>query len=54
MTKAGIARLRAAAPGWAEAYAKFEEAFGRRRSSDLRDILREVVASELRTCNGSA
>jgi DNA-binding MarR family transcriptional regulator len=47
LTKAGVARLRAAAPAWAEAQARFEEALGRKRSSDLRGILREVVASEL-------
>lgn len=53
LTKAGAARLRAAAPAWAEAQARFEEAFGRKRSSELREILREVVSSDLRTGNES-
>lgn len=54
LTKAGTTRLRAAAPGWAEAQARFEEAFGRKRSSNLREILRDVVASDLQTGNESA
>ena len=47
LTEAGVARLRAAAPGWNQAQSRFEEAFGRKRSSQLRGLLREVVASEL-------
>lgn len=47
LSKDGAARLRAAAPAWAEAQSRFEEAFGRKRSANLRDILSEVVASDL-------
>lgn len=51
LSKAGIARLRAAGPAWAEAQTRFEAAFGRKRSASLREILREVVASDLKTGN---
>jgi DNA-binding MarR family transcriptional regulator len=54
LTKAGTARLRAAAPAWAEAQARFEDAFGRKRSSELREMLREVVSSDLRADNDGA
>jgi DNA-binding MarR family transcriptional regulator len=47
LTGAGVARLRAASPGWNQAQSRFEEAFGRKRSSELRGLLREVVESEL-------
>jgi DNA-binding MarR family transcriptional regulator len=47
LTEAGVERLRAAAPGWNQAQSRFEEAFGRKRSSELRALLREVVASQL-------
>jgi DNA-binding MarR family transcriptional regulator len=47
LTKAGQERLRAAAPGWKEAQAKFEASFGRKRSAELRGLLDQVVASEL-------
>jgi DNA-binding MarR family transcriptional regulator len=47
LTKAGQERLRAAAPGWTEAQEKFEAAFGRKRSAELRGLLDQVVASEL-------
>lgn len=47
LTKAGQERLRAAAPGWNEAQAKFEASFGRKRSAELRTLLDQVVASEL-------
>jgi len=47
LTKAGVERLRAAAPGWAQAQARFEQAFGRKRSAELRTLLDDVVASEL-------
>jgi DNA-binding MarR family transcriptional regulator len=47
LTEAGIERLRAAAPGWAQAQSKFEQAFGRRQSSQLRDLLHDVVTAEL-------
>jgi len=47
LTKAGAVRMRAAMAGWKEAQARFEDAFGRKRSSDLRGLLRDVVSSEL-------
>lgn len=47
LTKAGQERLRAAAPGWNKAQAKFEASFGRKRSAELRGLLDQVVASEL-------
>ncbi|WP_119303695.1 MarR family winged helix-turn-helix transcriptional regulator [Dongia deserti] len=47
LTEAGVERLRAASAGWNQAQSRFEEAFGRKRSSELRALLREVVASEL-------
>jgi DNA-binding MarR family transcriptional regulator len=47
LTKAGAARLRAAAPGWEKAQTRFEEVFGRKRSSELRGLLRDVVSSDL-------
>jgi DNA-binding MarR family transcriptional regulator len=47
LTQVGVQRLRAASPGWDQAQSRFEEAFGRKRSSELRGLLREVVASEL-------
>lgn len=54
LSKAGIARLRTAAPAWAEAQSRFEAAFGRKRSANLRDILNEVVASDLETPTNEA
>jgi len=47
LTKAGADRLRAAAPGWSAAQAKFEAAFGQKRSAELRALLEGVVASGL-------
>lgn len=47
LTKAGVDRLRAASPGWNEAQARFEEAFGRKRTTELRGLLHQAVASEL-------
>jgi hypothetical protein len=54
LSKGGVARLRAAAPAWEEAQRRFEAAFGRKRSASLRDILQEVVASDLQTAKESA
>ncbi|HKP25524.1 MAG TPA: MarR family transcriptional regulator [Dongiaceae bacterium] len=54
LSKDGVARLRAAAPAWAEAQSRFEEAFGRKRSANLRDILNEVVASDLQAAKDDA
>jgi DNA-binding MarR family transcriptional regulator len=47
LTEAGIERLRAATSGWSEAQSRFERAFGRNRSSELRALLGDVVAAEL-------
>jgi DNA-binding MarR family transcriptional regulator len=47
LTQAGVERLRAAAPGWEQAQSRFEKAFGRTRSSELRALLDDVVAAEL-------
>ena len=46
LTAAGTARLRAARQGWAEAQTRFDEVFGEKRAAALRDLLREVVASD--------
>jgi DNA-binding MarR family transcriptional regulator len=47
LTDAGVARLRAALKGWAQAQARFEAVFGGERTSDLRALLRAVAASGL-------
>jgi DNA-binding MarR family transcriptional regulator len=47
LTKAGDKRFEAARKGWSEAQARFQSTFGRRRTADLRALLRAVVASEL-------
>ncbi len=47
LTKAGDKRLEAARIGWVKAQARFESTFGSRRTSELRELLRAVVASEL-------
>ena len=47
LTKAGDKRLEAARTGWVKAQARFESAFGGKRTSELRELLRAVVASEL-------
>jgi DNA-binding MarR family transcriptional regulator len=54
LTEAGTARLRAGIKSWAEAQARFEAAFGARRSSDLRALLRAVSASELDVADNAA
>ena len=46
LTAAGAARLRAARRGWAVAQQRFDEVFGAKRAAALRDLLREVTASE--------
>lgn len=51
LTKAGASRLRAARKLWSEAQQRFEDVFGTRRASTLRDELRAVVASELLTAS---
>lgn len=47
LTKAGEKRFEAARKKWVEAQARFENVFGAKRGSDLRAMLRAVVASEL-------
>ena len=46
LTPAGAARLRAARRGWAVAQQRFDEVFGADRAAALRDLLREVTASD--------
>jgi DNA-binding MarR family transcriptional regulator len=47
LTKAGEKRFEAACVGWIKAQARFESTFGTKRSAELRELLRAVVASEL-------
>jgi DNA-binding MarR family transcriptional regulator len=47
LTDAGLARLRQARRGWAEAQARFETAFGGERSLELRALLHAVSTSDL-------
>ena len=47
LTKAGEKRLEAARTGWVKAQSRFESTFGSKRTSELRELLRAVVASEL-------
>ena len=47
LTKAGEQRFQAALKTWSAAQARFEKAYGARRATDLRAMLRAVVASEL-------
>jgi DNA-binding MarR family transcriptional regulator len=54
LTKAGEKRLQAAAKAWAQAQARFDAAFGSQRSSDLRKMLRAVVASDFSPPSASA
>ncbi len=54
LTAAGAVRLRAGLKRWAEAQARFEAAFGARRSSDLRALLRAVSTSELGVAGNAA
>src|SRR5947209_16094926 len=46
LTKAGGKRFEAARQGWIKAQARFESTFGGERTSELRELLRAVVASE--------
>jgi DNA-binding MarR family transcriptional regulator len=46
VTDAGSARLRAAFKLWSGAQARFESAFGAKRTAALRALLREVTTSE--------
>ena len=47
LTEAGRTKLRQASGGWAEAQTRFEAAFGRGRSLELRGILQAVSTTEL-------
>ena len=47
LTKAGEKRFEAASAGWVKAQARFESEFGAKRTAELRELLRTVVASEL-------
>jgi DNA-binding MarR family transcriptional regulator len=47
LSKAGVARMRAAMVAWKKAQARFEDAVGPRRASDLRGLLRDVVSCSL-------
>ena len=47
LTKAGEQRFQAALKTWSAAQARFEKTYGARRATDLRAMLRAVVASEL-------
>ena len=46
LTKSGAQRFAAGRKGWAAAQARFERAYGAKRASELRGLLRAVVASE--------
>ena len=46
LTKAGVARFRAASEGWRQAQARFEAAFGGKRAKALRALLHEVATNE--------
>jgi len=54
LTDAGLARLRKAVTGWTEAQARFEAIFGDQRSSELRNLLHTVSATELAVTAGPA
>jgi len=47
LTKAGEKRFQQALKAWASAQNHFERAYGREEASDLRDMLRTVVATDL-------
>ena len=52
LSPAGAARLKAARRGWAKAQAQFDQVFGAERAAALRDLLREVVASDFAAGQG--
>ena len=47
LTDSGAARLRLARKGWVKAQARFEQAYGADKASALRDMLRQVTATDL-------
>jgi DNA-binding MarR family transcriptional regulator len=54
LTPAGADRVRAGVKLWAAAQARFESAFGTKRSSELRQLLRALVATEFGADAGTA
>lgn len=46
LTEAGVARHRAAVERWEEAQKRFGQVFGDARAAELRNLLREVAASD--------
>jgi DNA-binding MarR family transcriptional regulator len=54
VTAAGEARFRAGMKGWVQAQRQFENAFGAKRTTDMRAILHAVTAIELGTQAASA
>ena len=47
LTATGRERMKRARDGWREAQRQFEKAFGAKRASELRAILRDVAAADL-------
>jgi DNA-binding MarR family transcriptional regulator len=47
LTNAGKKRVQAGLKAWAQAQAQFESSFGTKRATELRALLRSVVAIEL-------
>ena len=54
LTPAGAAQVRAGVKRWAMAQDRFEAAFGAKRSSELRQLLRTLVATELGSSESAA
>lgn len=53
LTTAGNARLDEALKGWEQAQERFESTFGRAQSSELRSLLRTVVAHDFGVSNSA-
>src|ERR1700747_2089034 len=47
VTETGEARFRTATKGWVQAQRQFEKAFGVKRTTDMRDLLHAVAATDL-------
>src|SRR5205085_4552738 len=47
VTAAGEARFRAATKGWVQAQQQFEKAFGAKRTTDMRALIRAIAATDL-------
>jgi len=54
LTPAGAERVRAGIKLWAAAQARYEAAFGARRASELRSLLRNLVATDLESGHAAA